>query len=277
MSAILRASMLALIALVLAGCGGGGSSVGDGGPPQPAAQVLRDSIASTHAAHTYPYYVRVPADYATSTKAYPVIYSMDAENRFAGLSQVLQQRSTQAILVAVDATGLGRRWGDFTWPGAEAYFRFLTRELIPRIDSQYRTDPRQRMLTGHSLSGEFVVFAMLLDPPDHRFFSSIFASDPSLWATTPAESFAPTLPIATALEQRIHDAGRPWPISIVLAGDFKDREGNGTRARSYYDFLVSRSYEQLRIRHVGYTLGHLAMDVPAFHDALDFVDPRPAP
>jgi uncharacterized protein len=47
---------------------------------------------------------------------------------------------------------------------AEDFHKFLKNDLIPAIERDYRADSSQRILAGHSLSGEFVTFALFHEP-----------------------------------------------------------------------------------------------------------------
>src|SRR6185369_2103121 len=259
---IAAAALALLMAVVLCGCGGGG---GDIAPPPAPAGVIRASIQSRQTGIEYGYYVQLPADYAKTQAAYPVVYATDSEYRLATLSGVMANSPTAAILVNIDATSTARRWVDFTMPGAAAYFRFLTQELIPQIESQYRIDPKRRIFSGHSLSGEFAMYALYLDTPDNRFFSSVISEEGSFWYQ-PDMQFFNSLPIATSMEQQMYDTGRQLPVNLVLAGDFF---GNGTLVKNLSDFLSARGYERLRIKNSTFSLGHVPMDGPAFADALN--------
>lgn len=260
--------IVALAFAVLAGCGGGGDSAAP--PMAPAGQTLRASIHSAQTGIDYGYYVYLPAGYQP-TQAYPVIYATDSEYRFTTLSGVMQSRGTQAILVNIDATTSARRWVDSTMPGATAYFRFLTQELIPVVEARYRVDPTRRTFTGHSLSGEFVIYALYLEDPAHRYFASIISEEGSFWYRSDMV-FSTVSPEATALEQGLHDAHVPLPVNLMLAGD---TTSNGGLVASLYTYLSARGYAQLRIANTSYTLGHVPMDGPAFTDALAFIAAAP--
>jgi hypothetical protein len=259
-----------LVALILCGCGGGG---GEAGPPPPAIEVIRASIQSSQTGIAYGYYVQLPADYAKTQTAYPVVYATDSEYRFSTLSSLMMKSQTQAILVNIDATSSSRRWVDFTMPGAAAYFRFLTQELIPQVESQYRIDPKRRIFSGHSLSGEFALYALYLDGPANRYFSSVISEEGSFWYQ-PDGVFVDSLAVATAMEQQMYDTSRQLPVNLVLAGA---SSGNGPFVTKLFDFLSRRGYEQLRIVNPSYDLGHTQMDGPAFTDALSFVLAAPVP
>lgn len=274
MPAPTRRDVLALPLAVLGGlpgCGGGGSSGGSGasaGAVDPAAtQVLRSGLTSKFTGVTYGFNIVLPASYAQGSTRYPVVYATDSEYRFVTLSGLMQSAALQVILVNIDATSSSRRWVDFTMPGAYAYFRFLTEELIPAIDTSYRTDPARRTLSGHSLSGEFAMYALYLDKPGQRAFSAIVSEEGSFWYDD-SLVVHDELAVATGMEQQMHDADPQLPVSLVLAGD---TTGNGPRVRRLHQFMATRGYGRLRLAHFEYTLGHVPMDGPAFIDALRFV------
>ena len=60
--------------------------------------------------------------------------------------------------------------------GADKFLKFIETELIPLVESKYRTQP-YRALAGHSLGGLFAVHAMLTRP---ELFNSYIAVSPSL-------------------------------------------------------------------------------------------------
>lgn len=229
--------------------------------------MVNAALSSSQTGITYDLIIWLPAGYSKSVTSYPVVYAMDCEYRFSTLKQVMEQRNAQALLVNVCAMGSERRWVDFTMPGAEAYYQFLTRELVPYIEVNYRASNQQRVLSGHSLSGEFVLYAMYLEEPAHRFFASIISGDCSCWYDA-SKNFSQDLPMALSLEQAMVDANPRLPVKLVLAGDATANERN---VQPVYARLMARNLAEFKLRHLAYLLGHVGMDGPSFNDALDFV------
>ena len=231
---------------------------------------MTSSIGSAQTGIAYTLDIWLPPGYAAGEAAYPVVYATDCEYRWPTLLQDVQQFAarggTPVILVNICAGGSDRRWVDFTLPGAAAYFRFLTLELIPRIDSTYRTDPANRTLSGHSLSGEFAMYALYMEDPKHRYFSSIVAEECSCWFDA-AQNYSAQLGTAVAMEQAMFAAsGGSLPVNLDIAG-----LGEPVLA-SLAAQIASRNYKGLRIiqpNYVGNT--HVGMDGPAFYDALAFI------
>lgn len=65
--------------------------------------------------------------------------------------------------------------------GAPRFLRYLTTEVMPLIDSAYRTMPGDRTLVGHSLGGTFGLFALLEAP---ALFRRLLIGSPSGWDGT---------------------------------------------------------------------------------------------
>jgi hypothetical protein len=267
MSHSARIGMVASLLVALAGCGGGG---GDSALPvsgDALGTTLSSSISSAQTGIAYDLDIWVPPGYAQATTSYPVIYAMDCEYRFATLMAVLQQSRSQTILVNVCAMGSARRWVDFTMPGAAPYYRFLTLELIPFFEARYRANPANRILSGHSLSGEFVLYALYMEDPAHRYFTSIVSEECSCWYDA-SMSFSQQLAQPIAMEQAMYDADHRLPVNLVMAGDTFSNEPD---VLVVYNTIAARHYQGLRTIQPTYSLGHVQMDGPAFADALSFI------
>ena len=270
-----RLSYLLACAMLLGGCGGGGNSASN----FEIGRTVTATIVSAQAGTAYDLQIYLPPGYDGSGKSYPVIYAMDGHNtesysRFAVLRDILIGRNYRnVILVAVDSINGVRRYADFAMPGAQAYYRFLTTELIPMIDAQYRTDPRNRTLSGHSLSAEFTLFALYLEQPDRRFFSAFMSADCTCWATSEF-ALMPAWDVPIAMEQQMFERSRSLPVKLAMSGD---TSGNLSRATDVYQRITQHGYTDLQAEIRAYSQGHVPMDGPAFIDALAFVFGPPPP
>ena len=138
-------------------------------------------------------HVSLPNRYQNSTARYPVVFVLDGEGQFAqavGAVRFLGKvnKMPQAIVVGIRNTNRTR---DLSPPtsnpedlkkmpdsgGAEKFLAFLTKELRPYMDKNYRTWP-YRILFGHSLGGLFAVHTFLNSPDA---FNTYIASSPALW------------------------------------------------------------------------------------------------
>ena len=149
-----------------------------------------------------PIWVHTPPGYAESNQLHPVLYLLDGRAHFqhvAGVVDFLSSvgRIPSMIVVAVPNVTDGRTrdltptpthefgpdgvtpWRQVypTAGGADDFRAFLTDELIPYIDSAYRT-VSLRVLVGHSLGGLFNVHAFVSDPTAFRGHVII---SPALW------------------------------------------------------------------------------------------------
>lgn len=150
--------------------------------------------------------IRLPASYgeAGAPRSYPVLYLLDggAEQDFphiAGLAQHGEMSGTYDEVILVGIATKKRIW-ELTFPaqddryvtfyrangqpvefanggGSQAFRRFIAEEVMPFVESRYRTGGR-RMLVGESLAAFFVVDTLLRQP---RLFDDYIAISPSMW------------------------------------------------------------------------------------------------
>jgi uncharacterized protein len=134
------------------------------------------SIDSKEKGKTYRIWVQLPDGYNTSTKKYPTIYVLDPDgNSVAGNSNFfyiakkckdLSQSSGKTGVILVGIRHGDYREVDYTPTkytttgfsgegGGKAYMNFVKKELIARVEKDYRAMPsrEQRSIIGHSLGG----------------------------------------------------------------------------------------------------------------------------
>jgi len=140
--------------------------------------------------------VRTPPGYARGSEKFPVLYMTDGDAHIQHTSGTVSflarnARMPEMIVVGITNTDrtrdltptrVGRNPGNPnaqgfpTSGGADNFLKFIETELIPLVESKYRTQP-YRALAGHSLGGLFAVHAMLTRP---ELFNSYVAVSPSL-------------------------------------------------------------------------------------------------
>lgn len=227
-------------------------------PPSPQANSTDiTSLTSTHTGFTYPIMLYFPPSYAANSGPHPVIYAADGEFQFMLIVNEVRARNYDAIVVAVGNGGGPRRFIDYVLPGATAYHQFLTRQLAPYIETQYRVDRTRRTFVGYSLSGSFGGIAMSLDDPAARHFSAIIAIDGSYWNQTDQ---------IYALESTMFTASRPLPVAMFHAS-----AENRVSITNYVQRLQARGYTGFRLRQQDYLLSHSAVLSPGINDGLAFV------
>jgi predicted alpha/beta superfamily hydrolase len=140
--------------------------------------------------------VWTPPNYNNSIINYPVFYMPDGgiKEDFPHIANTLdklirEKKIPACILVGIenterrrDLTGESKVKEDeqFNIPmtdGAKDFRAFITDELIPEINSRYRTNDKKGII-GESLAGLFVIETCLLKPETFDFY---IAMDPSLW------------------------------------------------------------------------------------------------
>jgi predicted alpha/beta superfamily hydrolase len=169
-------------------------------------------LASSLVNHTYRVFVALPPNYPSSGKTYPVLYTLDANGSFAMIRDIVHALLLGPELPEMLVVGIGypvdsyvatqaMRNRDFT-PTADAapyqalrerrpaappyagsggapnFLRFIREELMPFIAGQYRVDPGDATLYGHSLGGLFALYTLFYATPA---FQRYLVSSPSLW------------------------------------------------------------------------------------------------
>ena len=205
--------------------------------------------------------INVYAPYAysdSSNPRLPVLYMPDgglAEDflHIAGLVQISAANGTMRpfILVGIENT---QRRRDMTGPtddpedrkiapavgGSAAFRRFIRTELMPVIESRYRTTG-ERAIVGESLAGLFVVETFVLEP---GLFDTYIAFDPSLWWNRGA--------LIEAARNRRAPAGSPRTLYLAASAEKElarltarfaavVREGSG-RVTVHHDSLPAETH-----------------------------------
>jgi len=135
-----------------------------------------DSIQSSILKEKRKIIIRLPDDYDTSKKTYPVLYLLDGNSNslletVSAINKLdLDENIPKMIVIAIGNTDRDRDMmplstKQYTVPvaGAEQFLSFIGDELIPQIEKKYRSN-QQRILCGKSLSGLFTLYALLTKP-----------------------------------------------------------------------------------------------------------------
>ena len=151
------------------------------------------TITSAEIGQQFDLLVRLPDDYATSGKRYPVLFVLDGWHfpflAFLANNNLYSEKMPPVIMVNLSyPAGINTmvpRARDFTPTtftereansgGAPAFLKFLANDVIPYVDKTYRTFPANRGLLGHSYGGFFALYA-LEERPD--LFQRIVAASP---------------------------------------------------------------------------------------------------
>src|SRR5258708_29289820 len=140
-------------------------------------------------------YISVPVSYAQGTQKYPVLYLTDAQWQFDQTRTSVAFLARNGLIPEIIVVGVassdrtrdlyatkadfkvnGRTIPFPTSGNADQFLEFLEKELIPGIESTYRTTPL-RILAGHSAGGNFALHTMRVRP---GLFQAIIAASPWL-------------------------------------------------------------------------------------------------
>ncbi len=162
-------------------------------------------LVSAHTGQRYQIKVKLPRSYQKGDATYPVLYVVDAETNFGGVSYIAQRlikdRLIPEILVVGVAYGtdyesfyqlrsrdltptededstIGHGNSPDPTGGGPLFARFLAEELFPFVESEYRARAHGRAFYGHSYGGLFGSWLILRHPD---LFRRYLLLSPSLW------------------------------------------------------------------------------------------------
>jgi predicted alpha/beta superfamily hydrolase len=153
-------------------------------------------IKSSDLGRDFHIYVMLPDGYdGNSRETYPTIYLLDGGALFPMLAAYYRYLQfdgelPESIIVGIsygtsDFENGNFRGTDYTAPsderayygGAEKFQGFLRQQLLPLIEDKYRSREDRRIIFGHSIGGQFVLYTAQTDP---AMFWGHIASNPAL-------------------------------------------------------------------------------------------------
>ena len=226
-------------------------SEGSGYPPLSLPDTEVRSFKSTISGREYDLYIRFPSSYERYTEQrYPVLYSLDGQWDFKMLDSIYgglnyDQYVPEMIIVGItysgeDADYEALRAMDYTpvqdltirgSGGARRFLRCLKEEIIPLIEREYRADPQQRVLMGHSFGGTFTLYSLFSEP--ELFFGYVAASP----AVTYGDDYA------FKQEEEYFAARQDLPVRLHLT--VGSEESLAYPVEQFMDVLRGRNYEGL--------------------------------
>lgn len=202
--------------------------------------------------------VYLPAEYkAQPKKRFPVLYLADGQNVFDGATSFIPNAEWRAdetaemlirakliqplIIVGIANMGSERaneylpikvktQSGDEFGGNAKLYGQFLTEELMPALDKQFRISekPSDTAVGGSSFGG---ILSLSLGLQYPQKIGKLMAMSPSLWVGN------------EALTQEFKQLRSKLPCKIWL--DMGEREGTDSvaQAKRFYDVLISKGWK----------------------------------
>ncbi|MEM1054973.1 MAG: alpha/beta hydrolase-fold protein [Bacteroidota bacterium] len=199
------------------------------------------TIQSAHYPIPVLYRVYTPADYAALDNL-PVVYVTDgheySDDRLGALRIVVDNLVARgemepALVVFVDPRYQGTNRRQEQYVQNDGFARFMAEELVPAIDSAYRTRPDRdsRVILGTSLGGLFSTYLGLQHPD---VFGKLAIQSPAYWVTERPDWWS-----GPSIYDQITGATDTWQIHMTT-GTINDTEDGARRMR---DVMQARDLE----------------------------------
>lgn len=233
------------------------------------------------------YSIYLPPSYKSNpTKKYFVAYVLDGgRNKFIEVTGIAQSMNSipdlkmqipELIIVSIENTD---RTKDFTPThslnyldaeniaafnssgGAYAFAQFMEKELMPRIDSSYRTLSKN-LIIGHSLGGLFAINCLLESP---ELFNYYLLIDPSwFWDHNYiGKRTREVLKTKTDLKGRVY---------IAIANNFQEDNRHYKWGQEFYELLKNSPFSKLDVKLRYFEdEKHLTVPVPATYYGLRYI------
>ena len=216
------------------------------------------------------YMVSLPERYHINKHHYPSLYIVDADFQFQHVSAIVKNLARMGKLPPMIVIGIATQGDDdylnsTTWPdpeddafgGADNFQAYLKQELLPLIDSQYRTNEK-KVLSGYSLGGLFTLYSMIQKETP---FNAFLAMSPSAWFD------GNSLP--GKIEAMLNKRKLTSPVFISLANE----EGMGVD--KVIEAFKKSAPDELNWQYKHYpNENHFTTALPALYDGLQFLAPN---
>ncbi len=230
---------------------------------RPGTRVPAKSFYSAQTDWTYLIHVYLPAGYTDSNSDYSVMYQLDGQTRFEPSADMLDEKAKKIVLISI-GTKFDQRFNDYLFPGAVNFYDFVTLELIPAIEAQYRIDSKKRTLMGHSLGGLFTGSVMLTEQPADAYFDSYVASD---------GSFQYQIEIMDALEEKLSQRTDVLPTTLIMV---VGTSGNLWSGRRFHNRLLASDYGAFDMHYMEFYATHEQTFALTFATSVDMLYPDPS-
>ncbi len=155
-------------------------------------------LKSTITGKDYNLYINLPAGYGDTSKTFPVVYLIDAQWDFPLVQAIYGEQYYDGFIPELVIVGI--TWGgshpnydqlrahDFTptdiskngtYGNAPQFLSFISGELMPYIEANFRVKKNDRTLIGSSFGGLFSIYALFQEPAVFNRF--IFTSPALEW------------------------------------------------------------------------------------------------
>lgn len=165
-------------------------------PPATIMGTHKRILTSKFVDQEYELSIWLPFDYEESDKDYPTLYVLDAPVYFGGAAYITMCNNWDGVIPEMIVVGVGaevKNWNEWDplrdrdlssveIPGrpysghADNFIQFIEEELLPFVDSNYRTQKTDRVIWGHSQGATLTLKLMF-----HKthLFNRIIATSPT--------------------------------------------------------------------------------------------------
>ena len=251
-------------------------------PPVP---ILGTQLLTIHSAivgRDYDLYINLPRHFNDTTRSFPVLYVLDAQWDFPLVNAVFGEQYYDGFVPGIVTVGI--TWGgtnpnydslrarDLTPTNvkgnpssgnAPKFLDFIKKELIPYIDTRFRTVSNDRALMGSSLGGLFTLYAMFHET---ALFDRYVLTSPALgWDNG----------ILATYEKEYAAKNTRLPGKLFMAmGSY---EGGVAEFQKFVNGLKARNYQDLDLQSkIIEGIGHSGTKAEGYTRGLQSVYGRPS-
>ncbi len=228
--------------------------------------------------------VQLPEEYNNDVKVnYPTVYMLDANFHYPILASAVKQYEKAGMLPPMILVGIGYksfqlmdslRNRDYLYPaalpsdeinavgGGQKFNDFISNQLIPYIDSNYKTNKTNRSLLGHSFGGYFTLYALLNQAENNKkVFANFAAASPSLWYS---KFYLNQLP------DKLKSRKTTDTLNVfATVGGLENTEWDITPGMKLSENIVNAKLKAVIFQHKVYSnLGHMDVSAITFIQAL---------
>ena len=260
------------------------AQTGRSSPPQ--VEILGTQLqhlSSAIVGQEYDLYVNLPRGYQDTTRTFPVIFLLDGQWDFPLVQAIFGEQYYDGFVPAAITVGI--TWGgvnpnydslrarDFTPThleqapqsgGGPKFLKFIKDELIPYIESTYRTTKKGRTLIGSSLGGLFTLYALFHET---ELFDRYVL-------TSPAAGWDNEILCTYEKEYAAKNVQLPVRVFIGVGGL---EVGGAAEFQKFVTQMKSRSYRDLELEtKVIDGIGHSGSKAEGYTRGLQAVFARPS-
>ena len=235
------------------------------------------TLSSTPINQGFNLFIALPPNYYSSEDSYPVLYVLDGNFLFGMVTEIVRGLNLGPELPDMIIVGLGYpvdfipetfpfRTRDYTPTkvvneetsgGAAEFLNFIQNELFLFMDTNYRTDQKNRAVLGYSLGGLFALYSLFHQPD---LFQRYVLSSPAIgWDEK----------VTFAYEAQYAEKHKSLPARVFMSvGELENKEFMIDLQR--FDKVISgRRYAGLNFKyHIFEGETHLSVPAPSFSKGL---------